>query len=203
MPTFGYQHVSPLKDDNILIESIEKVSAFSTRRLGVRVELGFEKFITPRLALNAGVLYYQRKQTIGYLYRDTENFEIDPLYSDSLVYRVAMTQQTGTFEYELKNIGVLGGINYTLKGKRFVQKFGLAAEFHKGLMPVSTEVASGSQYYMFGNVYYRISYPLSKRFDVMLQPTLNYSLQTDERITAPFYVKPYGLGFNFGFYFHF
>lgn len=36
----------------------------------------------------------------------------------------------------------------------------------------------------------------------MLQPTFNYALKLDEQINAPFYVKPYGFGINFGLYFH-
>jgi len=42
MPTFGYQRVESNQNDNIIIQSIHKISAFSTDRLGVRAEFGAE-----------------------------------------------------------------------------------------------------------------------------------------------------------------
>jgi hypothetical protein len=203
MPTLGYQHVSPVTDDNILIESIERVSAFSLKRLGIRLEAGFEKYLTRRVAFNVGILYYQRKQTINYQYRDTSQPEVSQLNPNAFTYSVSLQQQSATFEYDLKNVGVLGGLNYTITGKRFIQKFGLDAELQKGLRAPTSEVDTHQQFYVFGDVFYRIAFPINKRFDMMFQPTINYALQLDERINAPFYVKPYGLGLNFGVYYHF
>ena len=203
MPTFGYQKISPLTNDNLLIESIKKVSAFSADRLGLRAEIGHERLITNRLAFNVALVYFQRKQTITYDFTDGEHFEVTPVSEDSLLYQVISQQQTGSFEYELKNLGISGGVNYSVKGKHFAQRVGLAAELHRSLMQANAEVAHDTGFNFFGNVYYRLSYPLSRRFDAMLQPTFNFALQLDERINAPFYVKPYGLGLNFGVYFHF
>jgi hypothetical protein len=203
MPTLGYQHISPVTDDNILIESIERVSAFSLKRLGIRLEAGFEKYLTRRVAFNVGVLYYQRKQTINYRFSDTSQPEVSQLNPNAFTYSVSLQQQSATFEYDLKNVGVLGGINYTITGKRFIQKFGLAAELQKGLRAPTSEVDTHQQFYLFGDVFYRIAYPVNEKLDLMFQPTINYALQLDERINAPFYVKPYGLGLNFGVFYHF
>jgi hypothetical protein len=79
----------------------------------------------------------------------------------------------------------------------------LAAELHKGLSTPNKEVNTGQRFYLFGDVFYRIAYPVNNKLDLMFQPTINYALQLDERINAPFYVKPYGLGLNFGVYYHF
>jgi hypothetical protein len=203
MPTFGYQKIEPVKTDNILIESIQKVSAFSTNRLGIRAEFGIEKPVSPRLSAHVGVLYFQRKQTIAYSYRDTDKIIIEHSIEDSLVYTISTQKENATFEYELKNIGVIAGLNYTLKSKRFIHKFGVAAEVQRGLKPVNKEVNTGQRTYLFGDAYYRVIYPVSRRLDFMFQPTINYSLQLDQRLSAPFYVKPYGLGLNVGAYFHF
>ena len=203
MPTFGYQQISPVKDDNIIIESIEKVSTFSAKRLGVRAEVGMEKKFYHKFSYHLGLVYFQRKQTIQYHYRDSHETQIHKIDSYSLTYQVSSPQDTATFSYQLKNVGVVLGINYTTKVKRFVHKVGLAGELHKGLSVVNREIDNGQRYYVFGDVYYRLSYPVSSRVEVMLQPTVNYALQIDERINAPFYVKPYGLGLNFGVYFHF
>jgi hypothetical protein len=203
MPTFGYQHIAPVKDDNILIESIEKVSAFSTKRLGIRGEIGIEKFLSRKFSYHVGVLYYQRKQTINYMFKDRTSARVEKTSSQDYLYQVTVPTDSGTFEYELKNIGLLVGLNYTTKIRKFVHKVGIAGELHQGLNQVNRETDAGQRYFAFGDLYYRLSYPVSRRIDIMFQPTLNYALQMDSRVNAPFYVKPYGLGLNFGAYFHF
>jgi hypothetical protein len=204
MPTFGYQAIEPLKNDNVLVQSLQKVSAFSGKRLGIRAEIGYEKFLSQKLAVQFGLLYFQRKQTISYSFSSTEQIEVDHSSTDSLSYIVKMTKQHATFEYELKNIGVLAGISYTTRTGRFVHRIGLASELQKSLVKRKQSELVGQQgMYLFGDAYYRLVYPMSKHFDLMLQPTLNYSLKVDDRIDAPFYVKPYGIGLNFGAYFHF
>jgi hypothetical protein len=203
MPTLGYNQVKPVEDDGIFIESIARVSAFSPKRLGLRVELGLERQLSERFNFNIGVLYFQRKQTIAYRYRDQEHFDVLPLDLDSLVYRVQPAQLSLTFEYELKNIGILAGVNYTIKNARFTQQVGLAAELQRPLRSSSQEQNTDASLYLFGDIYYRISRKLSPHFDAMFQPTVNYALQLDDRLTAPFYVKPYGLGLNVGVYYRF
>jgi hypothetical protein len=203
MPTFGYQHITPVKDDNILIESIEKVSAFSTKRLGIRAEAGIERLLARKFSYHVGLLYYQRKQTINYIFRDPAYAQVERISSQGYVYQVTLPADSGTFEYELKNIGVVIGLNYTTKIRKFTHKVGIAGELHKSLNQVDNEVDTGQRYFAFADLYYRLSYPVSRRIDVMFQPTINYALQLDNRINAPFYVKPYGLGLNFGAYFHF
>jgi hypothetical protein len=115
-----------------------------------------------------------------------------------------MKKQNSTFEYELKNIGVTTGISYTTKTGRLIHRIGFAAELQKSIRKSSEpEFVVKRNLYLFCDAYYRLVYPVSEHFDFMLQPTLNYSLKVDDRLNAPFYVKPYGLGVNFGAYIHF
>jgi hypothetical protein len=202
MPTFGFQEVKPVTNDDIFIQSIDKVSAFSTRRLGVRVEAGLEKQLTGRISVSVGMLYFQRKQTISYQYTDSENFEVTLASDDSLIFNVEQPVMSSVFEYQLKNLGLSAGLNYSLKRNRFGHKIGLAAEIHKPLASTNAESPTDAKLYLFGNAYYRFSYRLSERFDALFQPTFNYALQVDQRVNAPFYVKPYGIGLNFGLYYY-
>ena len=142
-------------------------------------------------------MYYQRKQTISYTYNESSQVNVVKLPGDTLAYTVEPKKLSSTYQYEVKNVGVLLGVNYNVQGKRFAQKIGLSAELHK---PIAT--ADDKPVYLFTNVYYRISHRINHRFDVMLQPTFNYALQVDNRINVPFQVKPYGLGLNFGVYYH-
>jgi hypothetical protein len=196
MPTLGYQQIKPLEDDDIFIQSVERLSAFSPKRLGIRGEAGYDRSIGSKWGMHIGVLYYQRKQTISYYYNQSSEVEVVKLPGDTLAYAVEPTTLFSSYEYQVKNLGVLLGINYNIEGNRFTQKIGVSGELHK---PVS---ANGDAMYLFANVYYRIAHKLSDRFDLMIQPTFNYALQVDSRVTAPFYVKPYGLGLNFGVYYH-
>lgn len=198
MPTLGYQEVKPLKNDNIFIESVEKLSAFSPKRLGIRGEIGFEKAFVSGWAVNAGALFYQRKQTISYQYNESTQVEVVQVPGETISYAVKPQTLSSTFEYEVRNIGMLVGASYSIAGKKFTQRVGMSGELHKAL---SGEISS-NHLYLFANAYYRVSTRLSHRFDLMFQPTFNYSLQVDDRLNAPFYVKPYGLGLNFGVYYH-
>lgn len=196
MPTFGFQQVKPLEDDGIVIESIEKISAFSTKRLGVRAEIGYEFAISNKWSFSAGIFYLQRKQTIQYNYLDERHVEVRNA-SNELTYEVVQQKLSSSFEYELHNVGLVFGSSYFIRRNAFEHRVGLGAEMHRPIAS-SSEVSIGPGPYLFANAFYRVSYTLNRRLDLMVQPTLNYGLQLDERLNAPFYIKPYGLGMNFG-----
>src|SRR5690606_12931079 len=138
--------------------------------------------INNRFSVNGGLLYFQRRQTITYNYKDINDLEIKPIIGDSMSYDINVLQQTGKFEHELKNIGILVGLNYTINRTKFIHKAGISAELHKGLAKSKVKAENDSQLYLFGNLYYRISYPLSKRFDLMLQPTFNYAMHVNAQV---------------------
>jgi hypothetical protein len=203
MPTFGYQRVESNQSDNILIESIKKVPAFSTSRLGIRVELGVETFVSKKLKVFGGILYYQRKQTIDYsvLQIDSTVFTSGP--NGEIIVDPRLESVNKSFEYELKNLGAQVGINYQLTKRVFLQTIGTGIEFQIALNKLDDAnklegFTSNPSVYMFYNLYYRLQYPAEGRLKAVFQPTLNYSLYLNKDLHAPFYVKPYGLGLNIG-----
>jgi len=199
MPTLGYQEVTPRTDDNVLIAGIDKLSAFSPRRLGIRAEAGLQIPLTEKWELNTGALLYVRSQTIGYRYYTPDQVLVTPMGNNT--FEVRPEEQHGTFEYTVRNIGLFAGVNYQFKAQKYTQRLGAGLELHKGLSGQGR--LSGDNLYLFGHLYYRLEMPLSKRFSLLVQPTLNYSLRLNERLTAPFYVKPYGLGLHAGVAFKF
>jgi hypothetical protein len=207
MPTFGYNRIEANKDDNVMIESIGKVSNFSTKRLGIRVELGAEYAISRRTRVFAGLLYYQRKQTIDYVEKTVENVVQEKIADTTIVFDPQYSYEDKTFEYELKNIGVQFGINYILSEGKFIHFVGTGIEFHKALnkLPEGNTPAFGSapSTYVFYNLYYRLQYPAKGKLRGIFQPTFNYSLYLNQDKNAPFYVKPYGLGLNVGVTYNF
>lgn len=222
MPTFGYQRIESNQEDNIIIESIERVSAFSTKRLGVRAELGAEFPLTKRLKLFSGLLYYQRKQTIDYTEKQLDSTIITSGPNGEVIIEPEFSYVGKSVEYELKNIGLQVGVIYKLSRdkqrplsekealtsttmqprKKFLHSLGTGLEFHKALNKTSEfNMANGftdPSAYVFFNVYYRLQYPNEGKLRAIFQPTLNYSFYINENLNAPFYVKPFGLGLNFG-----
>ena len=68
--------------------------------------------------------------------------------------------------------------------------------------PFAAILVTGALFGSCDNVEPDAAPALTTKFDLMLQTTFNYSLQVDNRINAPFYVKPYGMGLNLGIYWH-
>lgn len=207
MPTFGYQRIESKTYDNIYIESIKRISAFSTERLGVRLEVGAEIPISNKIKVFSGIVYFQRKQTIDYTVAQVDTTFIRPGPNGEYIVETELKKVNKSFEYELKNIGLQIGINYRLSKGKFLQSLGTGFEFHYALNKLSEQrdqvLTNDPSAYVFYNLYYRLQYPSEGRLKAVFQPTLNYSFYISQNLNAPFYVKPYGLGLNLGFTYNF
>jgi hypothetical protein len=203
MPTFGYQRIESNTNDNIIVESISKISAFSSDRLGIRAEVGAETPIARNLKVFGGLVYYQRKQTIGFTEKQVDSTYVVVGPGGEIIIQPEFVYVDRSFEYELKNLGVQIGLNYQFSKKKFLQTLGTGFEFQIALNKLSKEnqfegFTENPDAYVFYNLYYRLQYPSEGRFKAVFQPTLNYSFYINENLNAPFYVKPYGLGLNIG-----
>ncbi|HEY5916719.1 MAG TPA: hypothetical protein VIU13_04935 [Chryseolinea sp.] len=208
MPTFGYQRIKANSNDGLFIESVKRISAFSTDRLGVRAELGVEDPLTKRIKVFGGMVYYQRKQTINYTQRlfDSTKVSVGPGGEPTLDRPFVDVEKS--LEYELKNLGVQIGVSYVLSKKKLLQTVGTGFEFHIALnklesAPATPEFTNNPSAYVFYNLYYRLQYPAEGKLKAVFQPTLNYSFYINQDLNAPFYVKPYGLGLNLGLTYNF
>ncbi len=205
MPTLGYQRIEPNSTDNLIVESIDRISTFSTDRLGFRAELGAEYPIANRLHFFGGLLYFQREQTIGYTEKVVSNTEVSQGPDGEIILQPEFTYQNKSFEYKVQNLGLQVGLSYQLAKRKFLQTLGSGIELHLALNKVKAtpEFTNNPSAYVFYNLYYRIQYPTDKKLRAVVQPTLNYSFYINQNRDAPFYVKPYGLGLNVGFTYNF
>jgi hypothetical protein len=208
MPTLGYQRIEPNSQDNLIIESIDRVATFSPDRLGVRAELGAEHPITSRINVFGGFVYFQRHQTIGYTERQASETEISNGPDGDVIVETKYTYLQKSFDYDVRNLGLQIGANYQLSKKKFLHTVGTGIEFHVALNKVqhsqlTTEFTNNPSLYIFYNLYYRLQYPATTKLRAVMQPTLNYSFYINQNANAPFYVKPYGLGLNIGFTYNF
>lgn len=207
MPTLGYQRIEANRNDNIFIEGINRVPNFSFKRLGVRLEAGIQVPLSKRMQVSAGLLYYQRKQTLGYVEKMVDSMKVISAESE-IVVGPEFSYIQKTFDHELRNAGLQLGIIYMLSVKKFVHSLGTGLEVHKSLRkPSGGETGQffveDPSLYLFYDLYYRLQYPAEGRLKAVFQPTLNYSFYFNKDLNAPFYVKPYGLGLNLGITYHF
>jgi hypothetical protein len=206
MPTFGYQRIVANRNDNVIIDNIKKVSAFSYKRLGIRAELGITYPLSSRFNITGGILYYQRKQTINYVEKVLDNSNVTSADDQQVNLDPHFVYLNKSFEYELKNMGVQLGANVVLSKNKFLHTAGGGIEFQKGLNKLGTDqknLSGNPSTFVFYNVYYRMQYPAEGRLRAIFQPTFNYSLYLNQDMNAPFYVKPYGFGLNFGIAYNF
>lgn len=203
MPTFGYQRVKSNQRDNIIIESINKIPAFSVNRLGIRAEFGVDMALSKKVKVFGGLVYFQRKQTIDYVEQvvDTTYVWVDP--DGNINLEPEYNHENKSFRYEVKNLGVQLGFNVILKKKKFLQTVGTGLELQMALNKINEAAreegfTNNPSAYVFYNLYYRLQYPAEGRLKAVFQPTFNYSFYINQNLNAPFYVKPYGLGLNIG-----
>jgi hypothetical protein len=202
MPTFGYQRITSNDQDNIIIQSINRIPAFSVSRLGIRAEIGIQKDSGKKMKVFGGLLYYQRKQTIDYIEKLIDTTMLTP-GPGGIVVETEFKYEEKSFEYEIRNIGLQFGVNYLLSKGKFLQTIGTGLEFQFALNKISQRqqdlgFTENPKAYLFYNLYYRLEYPAEGRLKAAFQPTLNYSFYINQNFNAPFYVKPYGLGLNVG-----
>lgn len=206
MPTMAYNRIEPNANDNLIIESIDRLAAFSTERLGIRAELGVERPIGERFKVFGGLVYFQRDQTIGYTQKVVEGNETTQGPNGEIIITPEFTYVHKSFDHNVRNLGVQVGINYQIRNAKFLHTAGTGIEFHRALnkaRPEPAEAMTNPTAYVFYNLYYRLQYPAQTRLRGVLQPTLNYSFYINESLNAPFYIKPYGLGLNIGVTYNF
>lgn len=207
MPTMGYNRFEANTNDNVFVESIERLPNFSLKRLGLRMEVGMQVPITDRLQLNIGIVYYQRKQTLGYVLKELDSMNVVTLQDSTVTLEPAFAYRENSFDYKLKNIGGHVALTYVISRGTFLHSIGTGLEAHKGLSKPTDEleaaVGGDPSAYLFYNLYYRVQYPTEGRLKAIFQPTLNYSFYVNKDFQAPFYVKPYGLGLNLGITYNF
>lgn len=230
MPTLGYQRIAANTNDNVLIKRGERTPAFSSDRLGVRLEAGMEGPVAKRWKAFAGILYFQRKQTISYVetYVDTLIASTGPGGTGILAPQLNYLDKSAN--YEIKNAGLRFGLSYQLfrnKPKRSSKKYpdilsgreipgtqeaqlihevGAGVELQTALNNTRrvsrTHAFNDPSVYAFLSAYYRLQYPQRGRLRAVFQPTVDYSFYINKDVNAPFYVKPFGLGLNFGCLYH-
>jgi hypothetical protein len=197
-PLLSYHRVSPLSNDDVVIEKLNSPSILSASRLGVSMEIGIQGKITNRFEYVAGISYYQQSQRISYEQQTSSNVTIEEDTDKSYFVRPGTLQKS--FDYNMRNIGVQTGLLYSLKEDGLIHKTGFVISYQKGLgKSLDTEVYNNSlSHYLSYQLIYRVEYRLKSGMRFFIQPTYMQSLYSKESINAPFSLKQGRAGIGIG-----
>ena len=200
-PSLAYYKITPNKNDNTTISGLKTNSIFNSNRLGISFEAGYQRQLTQRLEVYAGLSYYQQHQHITYY---VQGVDISSTAGE-LVYSVTPTQQEKSIDYSMHNLGISSGFFLRIKEGGLQHKIGAGLQYQKGIYNSTdkTSYDNGSSTYLNYQIAYRLELLLNPRMSLYLQPNVTHVIQAKERLKESFSIKPYRAGVSFGFQYGF
>jgi len=223
MPALNYQLIEVNQTDKILIDKVDIGSPFDVRQMGFRLELGLQFPVSKRFSAFAGLVYFQRNQTVRYTEKVIQRMQQVSSPGGGTTLVPVFNYNLKSFSEDAKNLGIQLGMLFKLSSekpralssaealssttmkpkKKLVHFVGLGVDIQKSLTNSgsasnTSEILSSPSLYAFGNLYYRLQYPNVGRMKVFAQPMFNYAFYLDVDQSAAFVLKPYGIGLNIG-----
>jgi len=196
-PQLSFQHVIPVSQDGVVITDIYNQPIFSSERLGINLEFGIQGNLARRLEYYGGLSIFQQHQTLKYEYQITSDLNIES--TDDLNYTITPESQIGVINYAMLNMGANAGLLYHLRGKNLAHKIGAGLSYQYGSRKIASEVYdNSSSQYLFYQLFYRNELQLNTRLKFFIQPTFSQSIFVNQKLEAPFKVKPYRAGLGLG-----
>jgi hypothetical protein len=201
-PQLSFQRVVPMSNDGLVISEVYSGSIFSSDRFGFAIDAGLQGHITKRLEYYGGFSLHQQKQSLRYSYQSEGRTTLEQ--DDDKSYVITPETTTAVIQYRMLNVGANLGLLYNLQGKKLAHKIGAGLSYQQGLSKGSSERYNNSESsYLFYQIFYRNEVRVRPRLRVYVQPTFSHSLYVNEKLDAPFTLKPYRAGIGFGVLFDF
>ena len=201
-PQLSFQRIMPVDDDGIVINKFYNQSVLAAERFGLSIDAGIQGRITKRLEYYGGISVYRQRLTLKYEYQSQDHISLES--SGELDYVITPETSMGLVSYEMLNVGANAGVLYYLRGNKLTHKIGGGLSYQHGLKKSSGELYDNSESnYLFYQVFYRNEARLSARLKLFVQPTFSHSIYTNEKLDAPFNLKPYRAGLGFGILYDF
>lgn len=204
-PTYNYHRLITNKEDNVIIQSIEKNGLLSGNNLGFSGGFMLESNLSRRWSVLWGISYTQLNNKINYSFTNAtpDSLMVDFVTADQVRVTPVYNEVSKSYRYQYQDIGVQLGANYTLLSKRWKHKVyaGFAANrVTKTITQTDEKIihenTSGIQTLI--NVGYDMQMPLSSRLAFYLKPTFNYYLKTIDQANKAYQVKPYFTSLRLG-----
>ncbi|MCI0751941.1 MAG: hypothetical protein L0Y35_08890 [Flammeovirgaceae bacterium] len=202
-PQLSYQRVTPLANDQVVVDEFGKRSVLSSERFGFGFDAGVIGRINKKVEYYAGASFYKQNQTLGYYVKSMENNTVQP--SGDFLYEVVPSQQVKEFNYSMTNLGFSGGVMYHFYGEKLLHKAGGGLTYQQGIRKSSQGETynNAESSYMLYQLFYRNEYVVNDALHIFLQPTFSHSFYSNEKLEEPFKLKPYRVGLAFGITYQF
>jgi hypothetical protein len=203
-PSFAYQKVIPVRNDDINVRKLNGAGIVSADRLGFGMEAGFQMQVSRYFELYAALSYYQQHQAVSYAYASATGIAVDGT-GTPWSYQLSPDETTRSFGYNMKNAGAGAGILYHIRGRKLMHKLGGGFQYQKGFISSRGEYSynNAASTYLNYQMMYRMEYSLTGRTSIFLQPQFIHAIIANEDLHEPFDIKPYRAGIGFGLVCHF
>jgi hypothetical protein len=195
-PSLSFQRAEPVSRDGIIVTRFVNKSILSGDRFGVSINAGVQGYISKRFEYYGGLSFYHQNQTVKYEYQ-TDEVTLGESEDDG--YTVSPKSAEGIVNYKMMNVGVEGGVLYHLYGKMLTHKIGAGLTYQQGLNKSrSEEYINSKSSYLSYQIFYRNELRVNSRLRLFVQPTFVQTIAVNEKLNAPFKMKPYRAGLGFG-----
>ncbi len=202
-PSLAYQKMTPAKNDAINITELKSDGIFSSNRLGLAIDGGFQIPVTKTIEVYAGLSYYQQNQTITYKYSAGNVEEIEGNPNEDYIIKPGIRQRD--FSYAMRNAGVSAGFFYRLKTDKLMHKIGTGLQYQKGFLRASERdtYTNRSSSYLNYQLLYRLELAVNPRTNFYIQPSFTHAIHASESLNEPFTLKPYRAAIGIGMIYRF
>ncbi|MBT1709085.1 hypothetical protein KK062_12660 [Fulvivirgaceae bacterium PWU5] len=198
-PSLAYHKITPSTNDDVTITELEESGVFASDRVGFSLEAGFQYRVAPRLEVYGGLSYYQQQQHIRYTLAHGASGSVAGNPDDGYVFTPVTSQQE--VKYTLRNAGVSAGVFYRVKTHLLEHKLGVGLLYQQGFQSTAGEGSAytnkGSKYLQY-QLLYRMEAGLNDHMRLYFQPGYTHAFHVDEKLNAPFTIKPYRAGISVG-----
>ncbi|OJJ19999.1 hypothetical protein BKI52_16115 [marine bacterium AO1-C] len=204
-PTYNYRRLLTNKEDNVIIQEIEKNGFFSGSNLGYSAGLMLESQLSKRWSLQWGVTFTQLNDRVNYRYRSVlpDSVTVDFISANEVKISPVFNTETSRFQYQYQDLGVQLGVNYTLFARSWKHQLYLGVAANQATKTISktdetTITENTSRFQSLLNVGYEARFQLNHRLSFYLKPTLNYYLNSINQANEAYQVKPFFTALRLG-----
>lgn len=198
-PSLAYHKITPSTNDDVTITELKESGIFASDRVGFSLEAGFQYRVAPRLEVYGGLSYYQQQQHIRYTMAHGASGGVAGNPDDGYVFTPATSQHE--VKYTMRNAGVSAGMFYRVKTHLLEHKLGVGLLYQQGFQSAAGEESAytnkGSKYLQY-QLLYRMEAGLNDHMRLYFQPGYTHAFYVDEKLNAPFTIKPYRAGISVG-----
>lgn len=204
-PTINNHRLVTNKEDEIVIQDIEKNSLISGRNLGYSGGIMLETQLSKRWGILWGVSFTQLNDQINYRFRKAlpDSLAIDFIDASRVEVTPIFNVDARKYQYKYQDLGVQLGVNYWLFGNDWKHHLSLGVSANRATKTITqtddqvvTENTSRIQALL--NLGYEARFQFNRRMAFYLKPTFNYYLNTINQANTAYKVKPYFTGLRLG-----